>query len=598
MNDSASRKGKIITFYSYKGGVGRSMALANISIVLAQWGYKVLIIDWDLEAPGLENFFKDHLSIPKTNEKAGLIDLLISESKSSDTTERIHWKDCVIPVHINTLQAKVDLITAGVIDDKYYEKVRSFDFSKFYSENEGSKIIETLRYEWALDYDFILIDSRTGVTDIGGVCTVQLPDILVILFTPTDQSLQGVKRVALKAMAAQRKLPYDRINLLTLPVATRIDNTEFELTKEWFKKFEVELKEIYLKWIPENYSIDLKEFLLNSKVPYISYFSFGEALPVVKASLTDPTGMSYAYVSIAALLANKLDFAYLLLTDRSGLIKNAFTTDKEVNATWRKEIRKNVVKTVFTKQIRPFLTSKISLIVVLIILIGSFLLFNFISRQKFEKYKVEFLETRDSITAANNYRVDSLLRSDSIKNSIINNNLDPGKIALTNAQLELSKGARSENIGKNDGVFVTKYNEFSGLTEGYPWAATFVSWCFNHEVRFFRPSGSVTELESYFASNASNYFKYGENFFPQPGDIYFYDWKESRAIGIVESYSPNGNILIGIEGNSNNEENGVNYKVAKVSFNGKELSAYNFTVARVKRLISETYIEPIDVPAK
>ncbi len=29
--------GKIITFYSYKGGTGRSMALAKISILLAQW---------------------------------------------------------------------------------------------------------------------------------------------------------------------------------------------------------------------------------------------------------------------------------------------------------------------------------------------------------------------------------------------------------------------------------------------------------------------------------------------------------------------------------------------------------------------------------
>ena len=49
--------GKIITFYSYKGGVGRSMCLANTAILLAKWQYKVLIVDWDLEAPGLENFY-------------------------------------------------------------------------------------------------------------------------------------------------------------------------------------------------------------------------------------------------------------------------------------------------------------------------------------------------------------------------------------------------------------------------------------------------------------------------------------------------------------------------------------------------------------
>ncbi|PJF38834.1 MAG: hypothetical protein CUN54_10000, partial [Phototrophicales bacterium] len=49
--------GQIITFYSYKGGVGRTMTLANVAVLLAQWGYKTLIIDWDLEAPGLENYY-------------------------------------------------------------------------------------------------------------------------------------------------------------------------------------------------------------------------------------------------------------------------------------------------------------------------------------------------------------------------------------------------------------------------------------------------------------------------------------------------------------------------------------------------------------
>ena len=49
--------GQVITFYSFKGGVGRTMALANISILLAQWGKRILVVDWDLEAPGLEHYF-------------------------------------------------------------------------------------------------------------------------------------------------------------------------------------------------------------------------------------------------------------------------------------------------------------------------------------------------------------------------------------------------------------------------------------------------------------------------------------------------------------------------------------------------------------
>src|SRR3954466_8650371 len=59
--------GDIVTFYSYKGGTGRTMALANIGHILA-WQLppyrKVLMIDWDLEAPGLHRYFYDQL---KTN---------------------------------------------------------------------------------------------------------------------------------------------------------------------------------------------------------------------------------------------------------------------------------------------------------------------------------------------------------------------------------------------------------------------------------------------------------------------------------------------------------------------------------------------------
>jgi MinD-like ATPase involved in chromosome partitioning or flagellar assembly len=43
----------IVTFYSFKGGVGRSMAMANVGQILADLGYRVILCDWDVEAPGL-----------------------------------------------------------------------------------------------------------------------------------------------------------------------------------------------------------------------------------------------------------------------------------------------------------------------------------------------------------------------------------------------------------------------------------------------------------------------------------------------------------------------------------------------------------------
>lgn len=43
---------RVVTFYSFKGGVGRSMALANVAFRLADRNdLDVIVVDWDLEAP-------------------------------------------------------------------------------------------------------------------------------------------------------------------------------------------------------------------------------------------------------------------------------------------------------------------------------------------------------------------------------------------------------------------------------------------------------------------------------------------------------------------------------------------------------------------
>src|ERR1700760_237445 len=103
----------IVTFYSFNGGVGRSMALANVAEILADWGYRVIMCDWDLEAPGLESYMTslEHLLASSSNEeetrrayekarreaaeyrtRPGLMDLLVeykeTMSKSPSEVER------------------------------------------------------------------------------------------------------------------------------------------------------------------------------------------------------------------------------------------------------------------------------------------------------------------------------------------------------------------------------------------------------------------------------------------------------------------------------------------------------------------------------
>ena len=70
------REGQIVTFYSFKGGTGRTMALANVAWLLASSGRRVLAVDWDLESPGLPRYFNPFLSADAVRDAPGVIDLI------------------------------------------------------------------------------------------------------------------------------------------------------------------------------------------------------------------------------------------------------------------------------------------------------------------------------------------------------------------------------------------------------------------------------------------------------------------------------------------------------------------------------------------
>src|SRR5437588_296720 len=85
----------IFTFYSFKGGVGRSMAVAGIANLLARQGLRVLAIDFDLEAPGLERYFFEAKESRRVRGELGLMDLLTKYKRaltSEAELERAEFK--------------------------------------------------------------------------------------------------------------------------------------------------------------------------------------------------------------------------------------------------------------------------------------------------------------------------------------------------------------------------------------------------------------------------------------------------------------------------------------------------------------------------
>ncbi len=351
--------GKVYTFYSYKGGVGRTMALANIGTLLSLWGKKVLMIDWDLEAPGLENYFKsgNERLLDQLKNKDGLIDLIFRRKQNKEyLVESIQWKDHISQLlnysQHETSKGKLDLLHAGKKDQGYIARVRELDYGSFYEEQEGGAYFEAMREYWISQYDIVLIDSRTGLTDSGGVCSIQMPDALVMLFTATDQGYAGTIQIADRAIEAQKNIIYDRYALKILPVPTRFDGTEFKLQRDWLEKIETGLTKIYRTWVPEypkedSINIDLRKILELTKLPYIPYFSYGEKLPVIEEGTSNPQGLGYAYETLAAILVHDLEGAKLLSENRTEYVRRAikgedpYKKERELPATLQPSDKSN-----------------------------------------------------------------------------------------------------------------------------------------------------------------------------------------------------------------------------------------------------------------
>lgn len=314
--------GAVITFYSYKGGVGRSFALANIAVLLARWGHRVLCVDWDLEAPGLHAYFRPMMSADPTGGVVDLVDDFVAgRIRPARHTTRL------------TGMGKLDLIAAGRDDFAYTGRVQAINWESLYEQGFGD-YLEQCRDIWTAEYDFILLDSRTGISDIGGICTAHLPDRLVVLFTANVQSMEGAVDIAERADVARDRMPYDRSRLPILPVLSRFDaRDEYARADEWRRICLDKTKGFFGNWLDRDVPPELMSRHLT--LPYVSYWTFGEELPV--RSEPNPTAdqISYALETLAAVIAHHFDRTELLAQNRDAYVA-AVRTEKR---TFTREVR-------------------------------------------------------------------------------------------------------------------------------------------------------------------------------------------------------------------------------------------------------------------
>jgi MinD-like ATPase involved in chromosome partitioning or flagellar assembly len=199
---------RFFTFYSFKGGVGRSMALLNCAYVLAGAGRRVLMIDFDLEAPGLTFLIHRRTQTSALETGKGLVELIsefVADPQDWPLARRedIHRlsdyiTDLGIPesVRVKETDGRLSLIPAGRIDEQYEARLNAIDWKHPPLEPHRDDLFRHVRKMIeALDaFDYIFIGSRTGWSDEGYISSRILADHLVVLTGLNDQNIIGTAR--------------------------------------------------------------------------------------------------------------------------------------------------------------------------------------------------------------------------------------------------------------------------------------------------------------------------------------------------------------------------------------------------------------------
>lgn len=203
-----------ITFYSFKGGVGRSMAVMNIGSLLATRGFRVLVLDMDLEAPGAsyllqnQNKQQDQNQIQPQN-LLGFVDLFgEANTKGKDADMGVLTPSEIIAKYTHPLAlfeipegedvvknpgGQLRIMPAGRPGTDYARRLQDLDLPGLYQEGVGKPLIAAFKkiIQDSNEFDFVLVDSRTGFSDESGICTRDLADRLVVITGLNHQNVEG-----------------------------------------------------------------------------------------------------------------------------------------------------------------------------------------------------------------------------------------------------------------------------------------------------------------------------------------------------------------------------------------------------------------------
>lgn len=203
IEDSYRLNVPVTSFYSFKGGVGRTTATILSALLLARQGKKVMIVDFDLEAPGLASIFANQSDEAQSLLSVkGFIDFLIDfESNKRDIT-KINLDDYYFKKNeqalVGTQGGELIIIPAISTDsdssNSYINKLSKTNI-KFVNDKDYIPDLFLKKMEEKLKPDHILIDTRTGINDVGGLVFNRYAQTIFLLFYGNQQNMFGLESI-------------------------------------------------------------------------------------------------------------------------------------------------------------------------------------------------------------------------------------------------------------------------------------------------------------------------------------------------------------------------------------------------------------------
>src|SRR5262249_11142057 len=206
-----------------------------------------------------------------------------------------------------TSQKGLSLIKAGRFNpkdpDEYPERVSKFNWEALYKK--CPPLFRVFGEMLAQQYGYVLIDSRTGVTDISGISTMLLPEKLVVVFTPNSQSVKGGVELIRRA-TDYRKESADLRPLLVFPLVSRVEANEPDLRHDWRfgnsnegtsgyqPEFQKVLAEVYQKR-----DVELSGYFDEMQIQHIPRYAYGEEIAVLIEKTADKFSLRRSYQAFA-----------------------------------------------------------------------------------------------------------------------------------------------------------------------------------------------------------------------------------------------------------------------------------------------------------